>query len=303
MWSKMPTYNFKREAELYIVHGGVQYRLDVSPDISFSQTFKNTSYPQKTLHQQFAFNEVSTFKQANPANFEFTISTLSENDLDVVMDLLLKYKTGTYNLNSFDLYIKTNTHIYKIENCVIQTGAFLIERLRELRLTVSGEGSKLSRVSSLPLSTQARSSTRTYQQLSYLTVKFGGTTLPHVRSVSIELENGTSWLKNDTVHRGLAVTNTATSIYPTDFVLENRTISGSISQYITDGEYINVQTWKEGTRLQIHAGPDASTGFDFDFTSVSYTNRINASGVFTQNYDWRMVSNASSDLSTLITHT
>ena len=299
----MPTYNFKREAELYIVHGGVQYRLDVSPDISFSQTFKNNSYPQKTLHEQFAFNETSTFKQANPANFEFTIPTLNENDLDVVMDLLLKYKTGTYNLNSFDLYIKTNTHIYKIENCVIQTGAFLIERSRELRLTVSGEGSKLRRVSSLPFSTQARSSTRTYQQLSYLSVQFGGSTLPHVRSVSIELENSISWIKNDTVHGGLAVTNTATSIYPTDFVLEKRIISGSISQYITDGEYTNVQTWEEATRLQIHAGPDASTGFDFDFTSVSYTNRINASGVFTQNYDWRMVSNTSSDLSTLITHT
>lgn len=299
----MPTYNFKREAEIYIVHGGLQYKLDVAEDISFSQTFKNESYPVKTLHQPYNFNEVSTFKEASPANFDFTISTMSENDLDIVMDLLVKYQSGTYTLRTFDLYIKSTTHIYKIETCVIQTGAFLIERLRELRLTVSGEGSKLSRVPSLPHTTQTRSETKTFQQVSYLSVAVGGSTLPHIASVSIELENDISWLKNDTVHAGLAVTNAATSIYPTDFVLENRILSGSISQYITDGEYANVQSWDSGVRIQIHAGPDSSSGFDFDITLAAYTNRLNPRSVFTQNYDWRMVSNTSSDLSTLITHT
>ena len=117
------------------------------------------------------------------------------------------------------------------------------------------------------------------------------------------MENDISWLKNDTVHAGLAVTNAATSIYPTDFVLENRILSGSISQYITDGEYANVQSWDSGVRIQIHAGPDSSSGFDFDITLAAYTNRLNPRSVFTQNYDWRMVSNTSSDLSTLITHT
>ena len=47
----MPSYNFKREAQLFVVQGGNRYRIDIS-EINFSQTFAESSYPVKTLHAQ-----------------------------------------------------------------------------------------------------------------------------------------------------------------------------------------------------------------------------------------------------------
>lgn len=304
MWSIMATYNFTREADVYIVYptGGMQYKIDVS-EIKFSQTFRNDSHPVKTLHAPYDFHEKSVFKRAGEASFDFTIATIAENDFNIVFDSLLKYKTGTYTLNSFDLYIQTNTHTFKIEKCVMKTGSFVIERSTELRLAISGEGSKLTKVSGLPYTTQTRSATSSFQQMKYINISVGGTTLTDITSCSIELENGIDWISNSTVHAGLEVTNAASSIYPSDFFLKDRTLSGSFSQYVTSDQHSFLQSWNVGTPIVIHAGPSATEGFNFDIPLASFTNRINTGTVYTQNYDWRMVSNTSNNLSTIITHT
>ena len=46
----MANYNFKNEAEVYIDAGAGKIRLDVTKDLSFSQTFTDNTYEQKTLH-------------------------------------------------------------------------------------------------------------------------------------------------------------------------------------------------------------------------------------------------------------
>ena len=48
----MPTYNFKQEAEVYVVSGGNRHTEYDVTDISFGQTFSEESYPVKTLHAQ-----------------------------------------------------------------------------------------------------------------------------------------------------------------------------------------------------------------------------------------------------------
>ena len=102
----MATYNFLRESEVYLVYGGNQYRVDVYPNMSCSQTFTEESYPVKTLHNQSLMFEGSSIARANPANFDFTIPSLRENDLDIVLDLLLDYDTslGQQLIKTFDLY-------------------------------------------------------------------------------------------------------------------------------------------------------------------------------------------------------
>ena len=77
----MPTYNFKEEAEVYLVFGGSTIRLDVSPDISFSQTFTDKTYPQKTLHEQHKLHQASRISKANPANFNFEIPALNHQPI------------------------------------------------------------------------------------------------------------------------------------------------------------------------------------------------------------------------------
>ena len=69
----MATYNIKKQAKVYLNTGGTFYELEVTPELSFSQTFSDTSSEVRTLHDTEAFFEKSTITKANPANFEFTI--------------------------------------------------------------------------------------------------------------------------------------------------------------------------------------------------------------------------------------
>ena len=294
----MATYNILKEAEVYIVYSGSRYRLDVTSDISFSQTFTDKTYPQKTLHEQHKMHEASNIKKANPANFEFTIPALTQNALDVVFNLLVDYKTGTNTLNTFDLYIKLPNDVYKLEKCVITNGTFLIEKLENLKLAISGEASKLTRDATLPTAstdpavTVVAPGTRTYQQVNYLQLKADNTNLTEgIYKVSVELQNDIEWLKYETVNDALAVTNSDNSMYPSDFTLKKRILSGSIGQYVLSNFNSDVQSWKTGVDMVIKAGESATQGFQFDLEKCTFTNRNSVSEVFTQSYDWKMNDN------------
>ena len=50
----MPSFSFKKEVKLFLVHDSKKYRIDVN-QIEFGQTFQETSYPVKTLHNQSSF--------------------------------------------------------------------------------------------------------------------------------------------------------------------------------------------------------------------------------------------------------
>ena len=294
----MATYNILKEAEVYIVYSGSRYRLDVTSDISFSQTFTDKTYPQKTLHEQHKMHEASNIKKANPANFEFTIPALTQNALDVVFNLLVDYKTGTNTLNTFDLYIKLPNDVYKLEKCVITNGTFLIEKLENLKLAISGEASKLTRDATLPTAstdpavTVVAPGTRTYQQVKYLQLKADTTNLTEgIYQVSVELQNNIEWLPYETVNDALAVTNSDNSMYPSDFTLKKRILSGSIGQYVLSNFNSDVQSWKTGVDMVIKAGESATQGFQFDLEKCTFTNRNSVADVFTQSYDWKMNDN------------
>ena len=294
----MATYNILKEAEVYIVYSGSRYRLDVTSDISFSQTFTDKTYPQKTLHEQHKMHEASNIKKANPANFEFTIPALTQNALDVVFNLLVDYKTGTNTLNTFDLYIKLPNDVYKLEKCVITNGTFLIEKLENLKLAISGEASKLTRDATLPTAstdpavTVVAPGTRTYQQVKYLQLKADNTNLTEgIYKVSVELQNNIEWLPYETVNDALAVTNSGNSMYPSDFTLKKRILSGSIGQYVLSNFNSDVQSWKTGVDMVIKAGESDTQGFQFDLEKCTFTNRNSVADVFTQSYDWKMNDN------------
>jgi len=294
----MATYNILKQAEVYIVYSGSRYRLDVTTDLSFSQTFTDKTYPQKTLHEQHKMHEASNIKKANPADFEFTIPALTQNALDVVFNLLVDYKTGTNTLNTFDLYIKLPNDVYKLEKCVITNGTFLIEKLENLKLTISGEASKLTRNATLPTAstdpavTVVAPGTRTYQQVKYLQLKADTTNLTEgIYQVSVELQNNIEWLPYETVNDALAVTNSGNSMYPSDFTLKKRILSGSIGQYVLSNFNSDVQSWKTGVDMVIKAGESDTQGFQFDLEKCTFTNRNSVADVFTQSYDWKMNDN------------
>ena len=98
-------------------------------------------------------------------------------------------------------------------------------------------------------------------------------------------------------------------MYPSNFTLEKRILSGSIGQYVLSNFYSSVQTWETGVSLVIKAGKSATQGFQVNLTNASFTNRNGAGDVFTQTYDWKMNDNpidlgdGSSTSRSYITHT
>ena len=296
----MANYNLKQEAKVYLVFSGSTIILDVEPDINFSQTFTDKTYPQKTLHEQHKLHEASNIKKANPANFSFTVPALNENDLDTVFNLLVDFASGTNTLNTFDLYIKfENGTTYQIQKCVVTNGTFVIEKLENLKLTIAGQGSKLITSGVTVPSTPTRG-TRTPLQVTHLLVKIASITLSaSVFKVSIELQNNISWTPYQTVNDALSVTNASNSMYPSNFTLQKRILSGSIEQYITSDFNSDLQQWETGVTVDIQAGTSSTKGFQFDIEDCTFTNRLSVDEAFKQTYDWKMNQNPT-DLGTLI---
>jgi len=303
----MAAYNFKKHIKLYIVYGGLQYDIDIS-DISFSQTFTENSYEVKTLHDQSLMFEGSVINKANPANFEFSLPIIREPDFDILYDLAVDYD-GTSSrklLKTFDIYITTQLDTFKLTTCVITSASFKIEKSQPLGLSISGEAIKLTNSETLPLTSETRTTNPTYEIVRDLYVDLDSVSIPDsIYKATVELQNEINWLPYTTINNSLNTTDASTSMYPAFFTLEKRILAGSIGLYITDTNDTDLQQWSTAVPLRIRAGEDVSgavRGFDFSMPLVSFTNRLAVSDVFTQAYDFRMLSNPT-DLSTVISHT
>ena len=175
-------YQFKREAKVYIVYGGNQYNIDIS-EISFVQTFVEQSISSKTIQSQEMF-ERSIINKANPANFSFTFPAIRQDDLKVVFDRALDYQV-------FDLYIETRQDVYKLRNCVITNGTFIIEKLRPLSMSITGEASQLTIPGVLSGTPVARDPARTYSRVDNIVILLDGSDdlTESLNSIQIELTN------------------------------------------------------------------------------------------------------------------
>lgn len=298
----MALFNFLKQARLYIVHNSNQYNIDIE-NVSFSQTFTENSYSVKTLHAQDMF-EASVINKANPANFEFTMPTLKEEDSSValVLDRLIDYDT-------VDLYISTEQDVFKLEYAVFANGTFVIDKSKALSITVSGEASKLSKVGTagsytIPGAAQSRAATRTFLQVLEQQVVLGGIDIsPFVYRISVELQNDINWTPYTTVQGAIGTTDASTSMFPTSFTVDKRVLAGNIGKYITDTNADDLQEWNTGASLHIKVGQNIGGtlyGFDFNMPTCSFTNRMEVQDIFTQNYDWRLTDNSTA-LSSIIT--
>lgn len=288
----MPTYNFKKESKLFVVYGGLRYTLDIYPDISFSQTFNETAVPVKTIHQQGLMFEKAVITKASPANFNFTIPILRETDMKIVYDLLIDYDTTNVEkiLKTADLYVVSNTEIYKLEKCVFENGVFQIVKDKVLSLAITGTASKLSKFTgTLPGTAVARSSTRTFNAPTVLEVTLDSSVLKYISSVSVEITNDTSWLAYDTVHVSQTVSNAAGSMYPSAFFIASRRLSGSVVQHITNETDTAVNTWSTASTLRIRTGY-GSYILDFNMPEIVFTNRIDPQDIYQQSFDYRLTS-------------
>ena len=302
----MAEYNFLRESELHIHYGSNRYNVKITPSLSFSQTFAEDAYEVKTLHDQTKMFQGTSVTKANPANFSFAVHLTTEKDENIVLDLLTDYDTtsGEQLLKSFDMFIVSSESTFKLEGCVITTGDFNFAKGSPLLLEVSGEAKKLSRVGdenySLPGNLQSASTTRTPTK-PLLDVEIDGSDVSNLSAATLSVQNNIQWTPYETLQASLSVTSASNAMYPSSYSLTDRVVSGNITQFHTSGNSSEYQTFDTSSNVRIKTIVNSSTFFDANLTGCMFTKRSAQGEVFTQTYDYRLVTSPS-DLGTIITY-
>ena len=302
----MSGFNFLRESEVHIVYGSNRYNVKVTPELSFNQTFAEDAYSVKTLHNQSKMFRGTSITKANPADFSFETHLTTEKDEQIVLELLtdIVTTTGDQQLKSFDLFVVSTNGTFKIEGCVITQGEFRFGKDRHLILQVSGQGKKLSRVGnesfSLPGNLQSASTTRTPTK-PLLDVLVSSSAVSNLVAATLQVQNNIQWTPYETLQNSLSVTNATNAMYPSDYSLVDRNVSGNITQFHTDANASEYQTFNTNTSVQIRTRVSGNIFFNANLAECMYTKRSNPSEVFTQTYDFRLVGTPD-DLGTRITY-
>jgi len=280
-------YNFKKDGRLYFYIDSTLYPVDVYPDINFSQTFNEQSYNKKTLHNQLALNQGATIVEANPANFSFTIPIKYAAEMDPITSVFEPdYITGT--IAPIDIYVEFTNKIYKLATSVIENITFNVDTKAVFTASISGTASILEEVSSLP-TTPEISNTDPYTVIRGVEVVVDGNVLSSIAAVNIEVNNSIEWTKNSTVHKSLA----AQVSYKDTYVLTERRISGSVTEFILD-DSISIPDYSTSVPIVIKLYTEANQNppfLTFNLSESVYTRRFNVEELLTRVYDFRLTDN------------
>jgi hypothetical protein len=214
-------------------------------------------------------------------------------------------RDGSYEaLYAGDLYIDTGVDVFKLEKAVFERGTYQIQRDALVTVSVSGSATKLSRFGTtgtvIPGTLSSVVATVEAIIPRAVTVELDGVTLANVAGIALELTNAVEWLNYDTLHKSLNVTGPTDSQFPEAFVVSNKTLSGSIQQYITDTNQSRLNTWSTNSTLNIKVGTTGPVWyFQVLIPSVVFTNRMDTQESFFQVYDFRMNANPTSLLTVL----
>lgn len=283
-------YNFLRETQVYLVesnnpYGLFKHKLPVYRDVNASQTFSEQRNSTKTLHRLTSLYERSQANSANPANFSFTVP-LFKDDLYPI----LIYLGSTIPLVKFDLYLDSSTEILKLEDCVIETLTFNLERAGIITLSVSGTAKKLldwnevipGLLQPIPAS---------YAVLAGLSVTINSILLTSVAALNIEFNNSITWIKNNTIHDSLA--NTVS--YPNNISLSGVNLFGSITEFLTSDNVSQLDDVANNVPIiiNIYSVIGSDPVLQFSIPNITYTRRHNTNGDFiTRVYDFAINANA-----------
>ncbi len=154
--------------------------------------------------------------------------------------------------DTFDLYFVADESTFRLQNAVLASGSFQINRNSPIKLELEGEAERLIRTASnntndLPQTTfnnHVSTFTETYTShpssptilIPDVTVRLDNTNITEgVFGISAEMQNEVSWTGYDTIHQGLSVTNSSNAMYPSGFTVDKKIFSGNISGYLEDG--------------------------------------------------------------------
>jgi hypothetical protein len=292
-------YNFKKNIKLYIVElnsSGVptnKHAIELYNDVSASQTYDEQAYKQKTLHNLVHLHEKAVVNNANTANFSFTTPILNIATTPIILTLGGDYSTGT--IVNFDAYVEADNVIYKLTKCVIESLAFNIERTSILTVSVSGSASKIAKFGNVGAvtipGTTFNVGTKSYVDIQRTSVVVAGTTLDSVAALNIDIRNDIAWSQNTTVNDAIS----GTMVYPSSYVLQGRTFSGSITQFLTSDNVDTLSDTSTSASVVIgifNSGYSSTTPIlQFNLPSTVFTRRLNFEELINRVYDFRLNSN------------
>ena len=319
------SHSFLKESKLYIVYSGAQHRIYTDTALNFSQSFTEDSYPVKTLHDQSKMIEGTTINKANPAQFSFGVPLTVEKKESVVMDLLSdlvatsESDIETQQLKSFDMYIETSSNIFKVADCVISSADFMFSPREQFKVSVEGQGTKLSRVAyydttsdpqrwddvldnsaySIPGTPVSEGATRTPLQV-YPEVSIDSLNMSSIIGLTVSIQNDIEWTAYTTLNKSLVVTGNSDAMYPTTYTVNNRIVSGEIRQYQTSNNITQSNDFSTNSNITVRGKKmDGTTFWQLQLNPAMYTSRMAVGDVYVQSYDFRSTDNTA--LSTRIT--
>jgi putative transposon-encoded protein len=292
-------YNFKKNIKLYIVElnsSGVptnKHLVEIYNDISASQTFDEQSYKQKSLHNLVHLHDQAVVNNANIANFSFTTPILNIATTPLVLSLGGDYSTGT--IVNFDIYIESDNVIYKLTKCVIESLTFNIEKSSVLTASVSGSASMVSKFGNVGAvtipGTTFNVGTKAYVSIDRLSVVVSGVSMSSIAALNVDIKNEISWTQNTTVNDAIA----GNMVYPASYVLQGRTFSGSITQFLTSDNVDTLSDTSTSASVVIgifNEGYSSTTPIlQFNLPSTVFTRRLNFEELINRVYDFRLNSN------------
>jgi hypothetical protein len=286
-------YSFKQECKVYISNGIQKWKLEVYPDLNFSQTFNEQATSVKTLHDQNAVFEEATINSANPANFNFTVLLVNGTDFDIINGWLTTYTGNDEALLTYDIYVDTGVDIYKIRKGVLERATFIIARESLITVSINGSAAQLTHFgvsgAVIPGALQSRDSTLEPIISRLTSVELDGVQLENLSGITLELSNEVQWVEHKTLHKSLYVTSASDTMYPEAFAVSKKVLSGTIVQYLINTA--NAQTWSTNSTLRIRVGDSSGYYIDLNTPRVVVTNRVQPDSVFMQTYDFRMLDN------------
>jgi hypothetical protein len=290
------SHSFLKESKLYLEYSGTKYRIYTTTAISFSQTFAEDSYPVKTLHDQSKMFEGSTITKANPAQFSFTVPLTVEKDESIVLnlanDLVTTVDSGitTQQLKSFNMYVKTGSSTFKVENCIVASANFAFNPREQFKVELEGQGTKLTRVGdeNYNLGTiQSESATRT-PLLIYPVPVIDSLNMTSIISSTVQIQNTINWNEFQDLQTSVA----GTMQYPSAYTIGTRVVSGAIKQYQTDNTITQFDDFSTASNVTIKGVQVGKAASDSGFIAVTinpamFTARMEVSEIYTQSYDYR----------------
>ena len=286
--------NYLRETKLFLFQNGAKHEIVLDGDFDFSQTFSEKSTSSNTLHNTQHF-ETSSIVKANPADFEFRVNLLLQNDAQILFENLL-------NPVFCDLFFQTSHATFKLSRAIFTNGNFEIARNSLLKLSISGEAAILERVGdedySIPGIAVVPSTKRT-PFIPGVDIALNSRDISLlIADVQAELQNDIKWVPYETVNQAVKVVARGNAMYPSNFILNKKIFAGSITKYVATGDEATLINFDQEAPLRIKVGKTISNvfyGLDFNMASCSFTNRVSPREIYTQNFDWRLTSNAALD--------